>query len=87
QTVLAALRLSLGAPAVELDYTATDILGDEKIEIPVTLLGSRQDKALRTCLVELTFGGLKPGPHTLVIKAKDKNGADANETKLGFLVK
>lgn len=87
QTALVALRLSLGAPAIELDYTATDLLGDEKIEIPATLVGSRQDKALRTVLLELTFGGLKPGPHTLVIKAKDKSGAEENEAKLGFLVK
>lgn len=87
QVAYVALRLSLGAPAMELDYTATDILGDEKIEIPATLVDSRQDKSLRTCLLELTFGGLKPGPHTLVIKVKDKSGAEANEAKIGFVVK
>lgn len=87
QRVLAAIRLSLGVPEMQLDFTATDAQGTDKIEIPVTLIETRQVKSLRTCLIELTFGGLKPGPHTLTIAARDKSGAEANETTLAFTVK
>lgn len=87
QAVFAAVRMALGAPAMLLDLTATDIQEGVKTEIPVTVIGTHQDKSLRTYLVELTFGGLKPGPHTLIIKAKDTSGAEENETKVGFVVK
>jgi hypothetical protein len=87
QKVLAAVRLSLGMPEIELDFKATDAQGQDKIEVPVTVIETHQVKALRTCLVELTFGGLKPGPHTLTIAARDKSGAEANETTAAFTVK
>jgi len=87
QRVLAALRLSLGDPGLELDVTAADILGEARTDVPVTLLGSRQDKSLRTCLVGLDFGKLDPGPHTLVIAARSKTGAEGNETRTAFTVK
>jgi VWFA-related protein len=87
QRVLAAVRLSLGVPEIELDFTATDAQGTEKIEIPVTVIETHQVKSLRTCVIELTFGGLKPGPHTLTIAARDKSGAEANETTAAFTVK
>ncbi|MGZ5454643.1 MAG: VWA domain-containing protein, partial [Candidatus Aminicenantales bacterium] len=87
QRVLAAVRLSLGVPEIELDFTATDAQGTEKIEVPVTVIETHQVKSLRTCVIELTFGGLKPGPHTLTIAARDKSGAEANETTAAFTVK
>jgi len=87
QRILAALRLSLGNPGLELDITAADIQGEARTDVPVTLLDTRQDKSLRTCLVGLDFGRLDPGPHTLVIAAKSKTGAEGNETRAAFTVK
>ncbi len=87
QRVLAAVRLSLGMPGVELDITATEAQGTVKSEVPVTVLETNQVKALRTCVIELTFGDLKPGPHALTIRARDKSGAEGNETTAAFTVK
>jgi hypothetical protein len=87
QRVLAAIRLSLGVPEIELDFTATDAQGTDKIEVPVTMIETHQVKSLRTCLIELTFGGLKPGPHTLTVVARDKAGVQENEAKATFTVK
>ena len=87
QRILAALRLSLGMPEVELDITATETQGPERVEVPVTVIASRQEKSLRTCLIELAFGDLKPGLHTLTIVARDKAGIEGNETTATFTVK
>ena len=87
QRVLAALRLSLGMPGVELDITATDALEAEKTDVSVTVVGTRQEKSLRTCLLELAFGDLKPGVHTLTIAARDKAGIEGNTATTTFVVK
>ncbi len=87
QRVLAAVRLSLGLPDVELDITATDALGTVETDVPVTVIETHQVKSLRTCLLELTFADLKPGPHTLTIRARDLAGAEGNETTAVFTVK
>ena len=87
QRVLAALRLSLGLPEIELNITATDAQGTVKTDVPVTVIETHQVKSLRTCLLELTFGDLKPGPHTLTIRARDLSGAEGNETTAVFTVK
>lgn len=87
QRVLAVVRLSLGMPEVELDITAAEAQGTVKSEVPVVVVNTRQVKSLRTCLIELTFGDLKPGPHTLTIRARDKSGAEGNETTAAFTVK
>jgi VWFA-related protein len=87
QTVVAALRLSLGMPEVELDFTAMDSLGGVETEVPVTVIETKQERSLRTCLVELAFADLKPGLHTLTIAARDKAGIEGNETTTTFTVK
>jgi VWFA-related protein len=87
QRVVAAVRLSLGLPQMELQLAATDALDGAKIEVPVTVLGTRQDKAVRWYVIELTFGDLKPGAHTLTIAAKDTSGAQANASTVAFTVK
>jgi len=87
QRVVAAVRLSLGMPQMELQLAATDALDGAKTEVPVTVLGTRQEKAVRWYVVELTFGGLKPGAHALTVAAKDTSGAQANATTLAFTVK
>ncbi|HDT14545.1 MAG TPA: VWA domain-containing protein [Candidatus Aminicenantes bacterium] len=83
----AALRLSLGMPDVELDITATDSLDGIETEIPVTVLETKQERSLRTCLIELPFADLKPGLHTLTIAARDKAGIEGNETTTTFTVR
>jgi hypothetical protein len=87
QRVLAAVRLSLGLPEVELDITAAEAQGTVKSEVPVVVVDTKQVKSLRTCLIELTFGDLKPGPHTLTVRARDRSGAEGNETTATFTVK
>jgi len=87
QRVPAALRLSLGMPAVELDITATDTLGEEKTDVSVAVVGTRQERSLRTCLLELSFGDLKPGLHTLTVAARDKAGVEGNTAATTFVVK
>lgn len=85
--VPAALRLSLGAPSVELDITATDALEAEEAGVPVTVVETRQERSLRTCLLELAFGDLKPGVHTLTISARGKAGAEGNTASTTFVVR
>jgi VWFA-related protein len=87
QRILAALRLSLGDPTMELDIVATIGQGQDRTEVPVTVLGTRQERTLRMCLVELAFADLKPGRQTLTIAAKDKAGPERNETKTTLVVK
>jgi VWFA-related protein len=87
QTVLAAVRLSLGVPQMELNFAATDTLEAAKTEVPVTVLETRQEKSVRWCVIELTFGDLKPGTHTLTVAAKDTSGAQANASTTTFIVK
>jgi hypothetical protein len=87
QTVLAAVRLSLGVPQMELNFAATDTLEAAKTEVPVTVLETRQEKSVRWCVIELAFGDLKPGTHTLTIAAKDTSGAQANASTAVFTVK
>jgi VWFA-related protein len=87
QRVVAAVRLSLGLPQMELQLAATDARDGAKVEVPVTVLGTRQDKAVRWYVVELTFGDLKPGAHTLTVAAKDTSGAQANASTVAFAVK
>ncbi|HPW17958.1 MAG TPA: hypothetical protein PLP83_06220, partial [Candidatus Aminicenantes bacterium] len=87
QRVPAALRLSLGAPSVELDITATDALEAEEAGVPVTVVETRQERSLRTCLLELAFGDLKPGVHTLTISARGKAGAEGNTASTTFVVR
>jgi VWFA-related protein len=87
QRVLAAVRLSLGVPQMELDLTATDTREAARIEVPVTVLETRQEKSVRWCVIELTFGDLEPGIHTLTIAAKDTSGAQANASTAVFTVK
>ncbi len=74
-------------PGVELDITATDELEAEKADVSVTVVGTRQEKSLRTCLLELAFGDLKPGVHTLTIAARDKAGIEGNTATTTFVVK
>ncbi len=87
QTVLAAIRLSLGLPEAELDLTAIEAQGEAKIEVPVTVVQTHQEKSARWYVVEITFGDLKPGPHTLTIAARDKAGTQGNKTTTSFTVK
>lgn len=87
QRVYAALRFTMGAPEVELDITASDSQVGDRTDVPVTVVEARQVKALRTYLVELTFADLKPGLHSLTIKAKDKAGVQTGETAVSFTVK
>jgi VWFA-related protein len=87
QRVLAAVRLSLGVPKMELDFAATDTLEAAKTAVPVTVLETRQEKSVRWCVLELTFGDLKPGTHTLTVAAKDTSGAQANASTAVFTVK
>jgi VWFA-related protein len=87
QRVPAALRLALGRPEAELDFTASDTLGEAATEVPVTVVQSRQDKSMRYCLIELAFGDLRPGTHTLKIAARDKVGGEGNETTTTFVVR
>jgi VWFA-related protein len=87
QKVLAAVRLSLGVPQMELVFTATETHEAAKTEVPVTVVETRQEKSTRWCLIELTFGDLKPGPHTLTIVVRDTSGAQANTTTAAFTVK
>ncbi len=87
QTVLAAVRLSLGVPQMQLNFAATDTLEAAKTEVPVTVLETRQEKSVRWCVIELTFGDLKPGTHTLTVAAKDTSGAQANASTAVFTVK
>jgi VWFA-related protein len=87
QTVLAALRLSLGLPEAELDLTAIEAQGEAKIEVPVTVIETRQEKSARWYVIEITFGDLKPGTHTLTIFARDKAGTQGNKATTSFTVK
>jgi VWFA-related protein len=87
QRVLAAVRLSLGVPEMVLDLTATEAQDAAKMAVPLTVLETRQEKSVRWYVVELAFGDLKPGSHTLTIAAKDTSGAQANATTAGFTVK
>jgi hypothetical protein len=87
QRTLAAVRLSLGLADMELGFTATDTLDGATTEVPVTEVERRQEKSTRWCLVELAFGDLKPGTHTLTLVARDTSGTEANETTLAFIVK
>jgi len=87
QRVLAAVRLSLGVPDMELGFAATDTLDGAAIEVPVTEIEKRQEKSTRWGLIELAFGDLKPGTHTLTLVARDTSGTEANRTTLVFTVK
>jgi len=87
QRVLATVRMSLGVPQMELDLTATEAQEAAKSEVPVTMLETRQEKSVRWCVIELTFGDLKPGRHTLTVAARDKSGAQANASTAVFTVK
>ena len=87
QKVLAAVRLSLGVPQMELIFTATETHEAAKTEVPVTVIETRQEKSVRWCLVELAFGDLKAGSHTLTIAAKDTSGAQTNASATTFTVK
>lgn len=87
QRVLAAVRMSLGAPEMELGFTATDALNGAATEVPVTEVEKRQEKSTRWCLIELTFGDLRPGTHTLTLVARDTSGTEANRTTMAFTVK
>jgi hypothetical protein len=48
---------------------------------------TRQEKSSRWYVIEITFGDLKPGPHTLTISARDKAGTQGNKTTTSFTVK
>jgi VWFA-related protein len=87
QRMFAALRVSLGQPEMELDFTAAETLGETTAEVPVTVIAARQEKSLRWCLLELALGDLQPGRHSLVITAKDKAGVEGNRTAAPFTVK
>jgi VWFA-related protein len=87
QRVLAAVHMSLGVPDMQLGFTATDTLDGAPIEVPVTEVESRQEKSTRQCLIELAFGDLRPGTHTLTLVARDTSGTEANKTTLAFSVK
>ena len=79
--------MSLGVPDMQLGFTATDTLDGAPIEVPVTEVESRQEKSTRQCLIELAFGDLRPGTHTLTLVARDTSGTEANKTTLAFSVK
>jgi hypothetical protein len=85
--VAAAVRLALGVPQMELQIAAVDELDGIVTEIPATVLGTRQEKSTRWYVVELAFGGLKPGTHELTIVAKDTSGTPVNASKTAFTVK
>jgi head-tail adaptor len=85
--VTAAVRLALGVPQMELQIAAVDDLDGTKTDIPVTVLGTRQEKSTRWYVVELAFGGLKPGTHELTMVARDTSGAPLNASKTAFTVK
>jgi hypothetical protein len=51
------------------------------------VLETRQEKSVRWCVLELAFGDLKPGTHTLTVAAKDTSGAQANASTAVFTVK
>jgi VWFA-related protein len=87
QRIHAALRITLGVPEVELEITASDSQAAARSDVAVTVLDVRQTKSLRSYLLELAFGGLKPGLHTLTIVAKDKAGGQGSETTISFSVK
>jgi len=87
QRVLTAVRLTLGMPEMVLDLAATDTLEAAKVDVPVTVLETRQEKSVRWCLVELAFGDLKAGSHTLTIAAKDTSGTQTNASTTTFTVK
>ena len=65
----------------------TRIFTDAGETVPVTVIETRQEKSVRWYVVELAFGDLKPGTHTLTIAAKDTSGAQANASTAGFTVK
>jgi hypothetical protein len=74
-------------PEMVLDLAAKDALEAAKVDVPVTVLETRQEKSVRWCLVELAFGDLKAGSHTLTIAAKDTSGAQTNASATTFTVK
>lgn len=87
QRVFAAVRCTLGEPNAELVITASEAQGAARSDVPLDVVDTRQTKSLRCYLVELNFGDLKPGPHTLKVVARDKAGAQGNETTATFTVK
>ena len=87
QRVYAAVRCALAAPETELEFTAADSFSGVDTDVPVTVVEARPAKNLKTCLVELPFAGLAPGLHTLTVRARDKSGLLAGESKVSFTVK
>jgi hypothetical protein len=77
----------MGEPNAELDVTASEAQGTAKSAVPLDVVDKRQVKSLRFYLLELNFGDLRPGPHTLTIAVRDRAGAQANETTTAFTVK
>ncbi len=87
QRAVAAVRLTLGEPQMELQLAATDELEGVKTGVPVTVLETRQEKSVRWYVVELAFGDLKPGDHTLTLNVQDTSGAEVNSSTTTFAVK
>ncbi len=87
QRVFAALRCTMGEPNAELDVTASEAQGAAKSVVPLDVVDKHQVKSLRFYLLELNFGDLRPGSHTLTIAVRDRAGVQTNETTATFTVK
>mgnify|MGYP001030105122 FL=1 len=85
--VFAAVRCALTTPEVELAFTAVDTVEGTRTEVPATVVSARTARNLRQCVVELAFGALAPGAHTLTIEARDPSGTMRGEATAAFAVR
>ena len=85
--VYAAVRCALTTPEVELAFTAVDAVDGTRTEVPATVVSARTARNLRMCLLELAFGALAPGAHTLTVEARDPSGTLRGEAAAAFAVR
>jgi VWFA-related protein len=85
--VYAAVRCALTAPETELAFTAADTVDGIRTEVPATVVSARTARNLRQCVVELAFGALAPGTHTLTVEARDPSGTMRGEATASFAVR
>jgi hypothetical protein len=64
-----------------------DTVDGTRTEVPATVVSARTARNLRQCVVELAFGALAPGAHTLMIEARDPSGTMRGEATAAFAVR